>query len=166
MTIDRIFVLAVAMMAVVLLTLSASTGAGSSSSHFGGLAGALTQGPNPPSEPVRLIFIHRSTGGNWLADPNEDQPYGSLGRALMNNNYFVSATNYGWGIPDLLLVCITLAGAMLLQRGWRRSGRSATPFYQSRPFFRFQHGMIQKGMLPSSQQLCTQAQSKTERSER
>jgi hypothetical protein len=53
--------------------------------------------PNPPASPVKLIFIHHSTGGNWLADPNEDQPYGGLGIALMNNNYYVSATNYEWG---------------------------------------------------------------------
>ncbi|MBN2002091.1 MAG: hypothetical protein JXA21_01940 [Anaerolineae bacterium] len=55
--------------------------------------------PAPPATPVKLIFIHHSTGGNWLADPNEEQSYGGLGRALMENNYFVSATNYGWG-PD------------------------------------------------------------------
>jgi hypothetical protein len=50
-----------------------------------------------PTSPVKLIFIHHSTGGNWLADPNEDGPYGALGAALMNDNYYVSATNYGWG---------------------------------------------------------------------
>jgi len=61
-----------------------------------GLA-APSASPAPPSEPVKLIFIHHSTGGNWLADPNNDQPYGRLGRALMENNYYVSATNYGWG---------------------------------------------------------------------
>ncbi|MCP4538236.1 MAG: DNRLRE domain-containing protein [Chloroflexi bacterium] len=59
--------------------------------------------PAPPASPVKLIFIHHSTGGNWLADPNtnssSDNPGGSLGQELMNNNYFVSATNYGWG-PD------------------------------------------------------------------
>ncbi len=55
--------------------------------------------PNPPANPVKLIFLHPSTGGNWLADPNGDQPYGGLGLALRNNNYYVSATNYGWG-PD------------------------------------------------------------------
>jgi hypothetical protein len=48
----------------------------------------------PPSTPMRLIFIHHSTGENWLAD---DQ--GGLGLALRDNNYFVSDTNYGWG-PD------------------------------------------------------------------
>ena len=54
--------------------------------------------PAAPASPVRLVFIHHSTGGNWLADLN-DGPYGGLGMALMNNNYYVSATNYGWG-PD------------------------------------------------------------------
>jgi len=52
---------------------------------------------NPPSSPVKLIFIHHSTGGNWLADSNSDGPYGGLGIALRDNNYYVSATNYGWG---------------------------------------------------------------------
>ncbi|MFH0996651.1 MAG: hypothetical protein V1844_14315 [Pseudomonadota bacterium] len=60
---------------------------------------AAADDPGPPASPVKLIFIHHSTGGNWLADPYGDEPYGGLGSALMNNNYFVSATNYGWG-PD------------------------------------------------------------------
>jgi hypothetical protein len=50
---------------------------------------------NPPSAPVRLVFIHHSTGENWLADAN-----GGLGLALRDNNYFVSDTNYGWGPAD------------------------------------------------------------------
>ena len=50
--------------------------------------------PNPPDRVVKLIFIHHSTGENWLADG-----YGNLGRTLAQNNYFVSDTNYGWG-PD------------------------------------------------------------------
>ncbi|MCK4580300.1 MAG: DNRLRE domain-containing protein [Dehalococcoidia bacterium] len=50
--------------------------------------------PNPPSETVKLIFIHHSTGENWLADWD-----GDLGIALRDNNYFVSDTNYDWG-PD------------------------------------------------------------------
>lgn len=50
--------------------------------------------PAPPPSPVKLIFIHHSTGENWLADGN-----GALGLGLMHNNYFVSDTNYGWG-PD------------------------------------------------------------------
>ncbi|THB73115.1 MAG: hypothetical protein D3926_24460, partial [Desulfobacteraceae bacterium] len=50
-----------------------------------------------PGSPVKLVFIHHSTGGNWLADSNSGQPWGALGTALKNNNYYVSATNYGWG---------------------------------------------------------------------
>ncbi|MFA5859970.1 MAG: carboxypeptidase-like regulatory domain-containing protein [Elusimicrobiota bacterium] len=45
-----------------------------------------------PTATVKLIFIHHSTGENWLADDN-----GGLGTALKNNNYYVSDTNYGWG---------------------------------------------------------------------
>ena len=44
--------------------------------------------------PVKLAFIHHSTGELWLADN-----HGGLGKALRDNNYFVSDTNYGWG-PD------------------------------------------------------------------
>ena len=55
--------------------------------------------PNPPSSPQKLIFIHHSTGGNWLAAPDGNELGGDLGRALRDGNYFVSATNYDWG-PD------------------------------------------------------------------
>jgi hypothetical protein len=48
--------------------------------------------PSPPEHPVRLIFIHHSTGENWLSDD-----YGQLGLALRENRYFASDTNYGWG---------------------------------------------------------------------
>ena len=48
--------------------------------------------PSSPRQPVRLIFVHHSTGENWLKDNN-----GGLGAALKDNNYFVSDTNYGWG---------------------------------------------------------------------
>ena len=53
-----------------------------------------TDNPNPPDHVVKLIFIHHSTGENWLRDD-----YGGLGQVLADNNYFVSDTNYGWG-PD------------------------------------------------------------------
>jgi hypothetical protein len=49
-----------------------------------------------PTAPVKLIFIHHSTGQAWLADG-----HGRLGIALRDNNYFVSDTNYGWG-PDAI----------------------------------------------------------------
>lgn len=58
------------------------------------LAGSLPFNSTPPAEPQRLVFIHHSTGQNWLADDN-----GGLGIALRDNNYYVSDTNYGWG-PD------------------------------------------------------------------
>jgi hypothetical protein len=48
----------------------------------------------PPASPVKLIFIHHSTGQAWLEDE-----HGGLGVALRDNDYFVSDTNYGWG-PD------------------------------------------------------------------
>ncbi len=47
---------------------------------------------SPPDHVVKLIFIHHSTGENWLTDG-----YGDLGKTLGGNNYFVSDTNYGWG---------------------------------------------------------------------
>lgn len=52
--------------------------------------------PNPPAAPVKLIFLHHSTGEAWLADD-----HGQLGIALRNNNYFVSDTNYGWGSDSI-----------------------------------------------------------------
>ncbi len=50
--------------------------------------------PTPPANPVKLVFVHHSCGENWLNDDN-----GGLGKALRDNTYFVSDTNYGWG-PD------------------------------------------------------------------
>ncbi len=55
-----------------------------------------TPDTSPPEQTVKLIFIHHSTGENWLTDG-----YGNLGRTLGENNYFVSDTNYGWG-PDAI----------------------------------------------------------------
>jgi hypothetical protein len=57
-------------------------------------AGGSLSDTNKPSAVLRAVFIHHSTGEAWLAD---DQ--GGLGKALRDNNYFVSDTNYGWG-PD------------------------------------------------------------------
>ncbi len=50
--------------------------------------------PSPPTETVKLVFIHHSVGNNWLDDGN-----GDLGAALGDNNYYVSDTYYDWG-PD------------------------------------------------------------------
>ena len=54
--------------------------------------GASAYDPSPPHGPVKLVFIHHSCGENWLSDG-----HGRLGKALGDNNYFVSDTNYGWG---------------------------------------------------------------------
>jgi hypothetical protein len=56
--------------------------------------GAQGDDPSPPASTVKLIFVHHSCGENWL-----DDDHGGLGRALGENNYFVSDSNYGWG-PD------------------------------------------------------------------
>jgi PKD repeat protein len=50
---------------------------------------------SPPSSPVKLVFVHHSTGENWLADTS-----GGLGLALRDAGWFVSDTNYGWGPTD------------------------------------------------------------------
>jgi hypothetical protein len=55
-------------------------------------AAPLAFNANPPTSAVRLVFIHHSTGENWLANGN-----GNLGITLRDNKYFVSDTNYGWG---------------------------------------------------------------------
>lgn len=60
-----------------------------------GAAGAAVN-TDPPAAPVKLVFIHHSTGQAWL-----DDGHGGLGIALRDNNYFVSDTNYGWG-PDVI----------------------------------------------------------------
>jgi hypothetical protein len=71
---------------------------------------------NPPANPVRLIFIHHSTGENWLSDTN-----GGLGIALRDNNYFVSDTNYDWG-PDSIGSSTDIGDWWL----WFRGPNSAT----------------------------------------
>ena len=53
---------------------------------FGTLRAALPN-PNPPTTPVKLMFIHHSTGENWLSDDN-----GRLGIALRDNNYLSLAS--------------------------------------------------------------------------
>jgi len=60
-----------------------------------GAAGAAVN-TDPPAAPVKLVFIHHSTGEAWLADD-----HGGLGVTLRDNHYFVSDTNYGWG-PDAI----------------------------------------------------------------
>ena len=68
-----------------ILNLACAGGGGGSAPLPGG-------DPSSPAQPVKLIFIHHSTGEAWLEDG-----VGGLGIALRDNNYFVSDTNYGWG---------------------------------------------------------------------
>jgi len=72
----------------------ALTGAGTLLNSVQATPPRQTPGADPPGSIVKLIFIHHSTGENWLEDG-----YGNLGSALAKNNYYVSDTNYGWG-PD------------------------------------------------------------------
>ena len=59
-------------------------------------------GTDPPAATTKLVFAHHSCGGNWLADPTDwDDRHGGLALSLMNNNFYVSATNYGWGPDDI-----------------------------------------------------------------
>lgn len=51
--------------------------------------------PSPPPAPVKVVFVHHSTGEGWLADEG-----GGLGIALRDAGWFVSDTNYGWGPAD------------------------------------------------------------------
>ena len=49
------------------------------------------QNPTPPVSPVKLVFIHHSVGGHWLAHDN-----GGLVSELNKNNYYVNDVTYGW----------------------------------------------------------------------
>ena len=93
---------------------------------------ALPQQPdtNPPEKPVRLVFIHHSTCGNWLADPIENPLGGDLGRALMDNNYYVSATNYGWG-PDSIGDATDIPNWLDWFRGPRSAGYTDAPYKEN-----------------------------------
>jgi len=52
--------------------------------------------PNPPTSPVKLVFIHHSVGDDWLS-----AGIGNLGNQLGANNYYVSDTYYDWGPDDI-----------------------------------------------------------------
>lgn len=53
---------------------------------------ALPLNSNPPSSPVRLVFIHHSVGENMLN--------AGLFAQLNANNFYVTDTYYGWGPED------------------------------------------------------------------
>lgn len=55
-----------------------------------------TVNTDPPSETVKIMFIHHSAGSAWIANGN-----GNLGSALNNNNYYVTESDYYWDAePD------------------------------------------------------------------
>jgi hypothetical protein len=59
--------------------------------------GRLTaDNPNPPTSPVKLVFIHHSCGDDWLSTG-----IGNLGNQLGGNNYYVSDTYYEWGPNEI-----------------------------------------------------------------
>ncbi|HPE70262.1 MAG TPA: hypothetical protein P5560_13240 [Thermotogota bacterium] len=84
--------------AILFLILFAFTGCSTQGvAPGGGNSGGGNEDPvDPPTPVLKLVFIHHSCGENWLSDGN-----GDLGIALMNNNYFVSDTNYGWGTDGI-----------------------------------------------------------------
>lgn len=49
-----------------------------------------------PGNPVKLLFIHHSVGGHWLAHEN-----GGLVNELNKNNYYVNDITYGWEPAEL-----------------------------------------------------------------
>jgi hypothetical protein len=53
--------------------------------------GDSTVSITPPSTTVKLMFIHHSSGQNWLSTGN-----GNLGTALNANHYYVTESDYGW----------------------------------------------------------------------
>ncbi|MFP4466265.1 MAG: hypothetical protein ACLFP1_04365 [Candidatus Goldiibacteriota bacterium] len=77
------------------------------------LTPALTATPTPtataeqgdadttaPSTTVRLMWIHHSTGSDWVSSS-----HGGLGTALNNNNYYVTEADYGWTVSNVEAGC-------------------------------------------------------------
>jgi len=86
------------------------------------LATVLLAGTSPAGEPppgtgqegtavTKLIFIHHSVGGNWLA-----HDYGGLVSALNRNGFYVNDITYGWQ-PEAVNASWT-ARATSRMRGW------------------------------------------------
>lgn len=51
--------------------------------------------PNPPDNPIKIVFIHHSTGEDWLKPDG-----GNLRKKLNDSKYYVTDTNYEWGPSD------------------------------------------------------------------
>lgn len=54
-----------------------------------------------PSDPIHLVFLHHSCGGNWLADPAEKPSGGALRQALTAAGFAVHDTNYKDDVPGV-----------------------------------------------------------------
>ena len=59
-------------------------------------APSTADNPNPPSSPVKLVFLHHSVGDDLL-----NTGMGDMGNELGANNYYVSDTYYDWGPDDI-----------------------------------------------------------------
>lgn len=76
------------MAAVMVLAICSLSACGGGS---GGGGYPTTPDPSAPDTVRKIMFIHHSCGGNWLATGN-----GNLGAALNANNYYVTESDYGW----------------------------------------------------------------------
>ena len=57
----------------------------------GGTTGLTPVDTSPPADPVKLCFIHHSTGSAWISSGS-----GGLGAELNTNNYYTTESDYGW----------------------------------------------------------------------
>lgn len=57
---------------------------------------------SPPTSRIRLVFVHHSTGNNWLQNQTgtDGSQCGFLGDSLNSNNYYVSDTYYEWNATE------------------------------------------------------------------
>jgi len=81
-----------------------------------------------PSSPGKIVSIHHSSGGNWLADPNNDQPYGGLAAVLAGGGD--ASADTGVSGSRLATADFTYKGAFRLpdtsDDGWQYGGGALT----------------------------------------
>ncbi|MBN1129259.1 MAG: hypothetical protein JXA71_09750 [Chitinispirillaceae bacterium] len=58
-----------------------------------------------PASVVKLMFIHHSTGSNWI-----ETGYGNLGASLNGCNMYVTESDYGWTVASVASGCDTIIG--------------------------------------------------------
>ena len=80
------------------------------------------------SSPGKIVSIHHSSGGNWLADPNNDQPYGGLAAVLAGVGD--ASADTGASGSRLATADFTYKGAFRLpdtsDDGWQYGGGALT----------------------------------------